>query len=126
MMRRRAVGLIVLLAVFAAGVAAGIEWSKVRGNGVSVNVRMSTRLPSELTALGLSKAQEDSLRTIIIAGQRRTRSVLREIENRLTPVVDSVESEVRSVLTPEQRARFDASHKKRRIDRVEIDTTVRK
>jgi hypothetical protein len=121
----RALAAIVLVAVFAAGVEAGTAWTRVRGTSVNVQVRMSTKLPDELIRLGLSRQQEDSLRRILLVGQRQLRGVLQELEPRLQASIDSVDTAIRATLTPEQRERFDAGRRQRGTNQIEIDTVRR-
>ena len=117
--------MLVLLVVFVAGFSAGLAWTRFKPDGLSVNVRMTSRLPRELTALGLSSSQEDTLQSIIRSGQQRTRAVLDEFGPRIKSVVDSVDAAVRTVLTPAQRTQFESARLKRTDDRIEIDTVVR-
>jgi len=129
--RGRLVGAAILLIVFAAGLAAGAAWTRARSTGregragVNVNVRMTTELPRELRRLNLTSLQEDSLRALLIAGQRRMRRVLSEFDPRLRALIDSVDADIRAVLTPQQRERFDATRRAARRDEVSIDTVRR-
>jgi len=118
----RLLGALVLIATFAAGWMASSAWNRPRRNEVTVNVRLSTRLPPELTALGLSSTQTDSLRRILVDGNRDVRGILREFDPRIRAAVDSVEARIRAVLTPVQRARFDASRVRREERSVDLDT----
>ena len=127
--RARMFGAALLIAVFAAGAMSGIAYSRIKPPGVNVNVKMISRaeLPRELRDLNPTKAQEDSLKAILRAGQQRTMRVLNEFEPRLRVAVDSMDAEIHAVLTPEQRAKFDAMRKRRtesNVDRV-IDTVRR-
>jgi Spy/CpxP family protein refolding chaperone len=124
--RAQAIGAALLCLAFAAGVLSGVAWTRTRRDGVNVQVRMTTELPSELRALDLTPAQTDTLRAIFAAGQRQSLRVLRELEPRMRAEMDSVNAEIRAVLTPEQRARFDARRRPIQRDVVErIDTTSR-
>ena len=123
--RARVIGAIMLVVVFAAGLEAGTAWTRVRGSRIDVQVRLSTKLPDELVRLDLSPAQQDSLRHILVVGQQRLRGVLREFEPRLRATIDSADAAIRATLTPEQRKRFDAGHRRVAPDQIEIDTVRR-
>jgi hypothetical protein len=125
MTRRPVVGIVVIVVVFVAGVAAGSALSRGRPNGINVSVRMSTELPVELRRLELSPSQADSARHILIAGQTQMRRILAEWEPRMGAEIDAVDSALRNILTPSQRGRFDAELHKRRVDRMQVDTTKR-
>ena len=125
--RARLLGALVLLAVFAAGVMAGTAWSRMRPQGINVNVRMTTELPRELRRLDLSPTQEDTLRRILTGGQERTLKVLRDFEPRMRATMDSLDAEIHTVLTPSQRTAFDASRRTRVRDLIEQEfDTVRR
>ena len=93
--------------------------------GVNVNVQMNTQLPRELRRLGLTPEQEDSLRKLIIVGQRRVNRVMTQLDPMLKTAIDSVDADIRGVLTPQQRARFDSTRRTIRRDEVDIDTVRR-
>ena len=121
----RSAGIAVLAVIFIAGLMAGSAWTRTRGrNGINVDVNVSTELPRELKRLGLTTAQEDSLRMILSAGGQRMRAVLREFEPRFKATIDSVNGAVRAVLTTAQRQRFDAARAGGQ-DRIEVDTVRR-
>jgi Spy/CpxP family protein refolding chaperone len=122
--RARVLGAALLIAMFAAGAVAGSAWTKNRVQGVNVNVQVTSALPLELKRLGLSAAQEDTLRRILQEGQRRTLQVLHDLEPRIRAVTDSVDIAIHSALTPAQRATLDASLTSRRRDVLErsLDT----
>lgn len=123
--RRRLLAVLVLIAVFVAGSSAGMAWGRVRRDQVNVNVRMSTDIPADLRELSLTSTQEDSLRRVLADGQRRVRAVLRDFEPRLKGALDSVDAAIGAVLTPEQRARFEAGNVRRRRSEIQIDTVRR-
>lgn len=127
--RPRVMGALMLIMVFVAGAMSGIAFTRIKPAGINVNVRMVTtkELPRELRDLGLTKTQEDTLRQILNAGERRTLRVLNDFEPRLQQAMDSLDAEIHAALTPEQRTKFDETRKTRvktEVDRV-IDT-VRK
>lgn len=123
--RMHSAGIAVLAVIFVAGLMAGSAWTRTRGrNGINVDVNVSTELPRELKRLGLTPAQEDSLRAILSAGGQRMRAVLSEFEPRFKATIDSVNTSVRSVLNAEQRQRFDAARVGGR-DEIEVDTVRR-
>jgi len=121
----RLLGALALVATFVAGWVASAAWNRRPADAVSVNVRMTTRVPPELTSLGLSAMQTDSVRSILANGNRTVNGILRDFDPRIRAAVDSVEAQIRSVLTPSQRARFRASSRRREERNVELDTTTR-
>lgn len=118
-------GALALVASFAAGWVASMAWHRREATGVTVDVRMSTRLPPELTALGLSPAQGDSLRRILRDGNQQVRRILQEFDPRIRAATDSVATAIRAVLTPDQRERFDASRRRRDQRQTQVDTVAR-
>jgi Spy/CpxP family protein refolding chaperone len=123
--RARLLGALVIGAVFVAGLSAGTAWTRTRENRIHVNVRLTTELPPELRRLDLTPAQEDSLKRVLIAGQRQIRRVLGEFQPQLRAVLDSIDTALGAVLTPEQRAKFVAGRRLIGRDEVQIDTVKR-
>jgi hypothetical protein len=71
-------------------------------------VTATNAVPTELTALGLSEAQRAELGPILLRGRDR---VIRVVD-RFTPVIqaalDTTDTEIRAILTQEQRRQFDS------------------
>lgn len=102
------VGIMVLLAVFAAGAAAGVAADRLWGSGPGVRVRLEARSNGVLDKLGLTPDQRSRAETIMERKAPRTEGMLLEVGERLQLIADSVDAELRAILTPEQRMRLDS------------------
>jgi Spy/CpxP family protein refolding chaperone len=124
--RAQMIGGALLCLAFVAGVLSGAAWTRSLRSGVNVDVRLTTDLPRELRRLNLTATQADTLRRILGAGHARTVAVLHELEPRMRGVMDTVTAQIREVLTPTQRAQFDAArHRSTRNVIERIDTVSR-
>lgn len=124
--RAQAIGAALLCLAFVAGALSGAAWTRTRRNGVNVQVRLTSELPRELRRLDLTATQADTLRRILGAGHMRTLAVLRELEPRMRGVMDTVDAQIRAVLTPTQRVRLDSTRRRMTRDVIErVDTTSR-
>ena len=65
----------------------------------------------------MSDVQRATIDSILERRARRMRAVWREVEPRLDAITDSARSEIMEMLTPEQRAEYEALLKRRRGDR---------
>jgi Spy/CpxP family protein refolding chaperone len=114
--RIRAKGIALLLVTFLAGVLAGVAGARVaarRGPDLPEPalpwVRgMEGRLPRMFRDLDLTAEQRAQIADIIERGRPRTDAVMRELLPRLQAVTDSVHTEIRAILTPEQEVVWDS------------------
>lgn len=94
-----------LAGAFLAGLFAGLavtRWERAAPSPQSTTVGLS----QSLDELDLTEAQRERIDRILATSQARTDAVLAEALPRLRAVVDSVDGEIRAVLTEEQRDRF--------------------
>ncbi len=64
-------------------------------------------LPPWLGRLDLSETQEERVRAVLERRRVGTDSVFRNIRSRISIMADSVNQEIRNILTPEQRKRLE-------------------
>jgi Spy/CpxP family protein refolding chaperone len=118
--RSRRTALLVLLAVFLAGGAAGwvleevveeIQWP---GHGADDESPDSEDDPMDddaeedfLEALGLGRAQLDSVDRLLDAREDRLEEYWRSRLPEMQQLIDSTRAGIRALLTPEQRAAYD-------------------
>jgi len=127
-MSRQLRGLFLLLAVFAAGVAAGFGLDRSAPADPARTTLLSTRAPQVLKQLDLSPEQQRAIDSLMDHSPPRALMAMRETIPLLRAVVDSLDAELRQVLTPAQRARFDSLGgfrmviKRKTIDGVKVDT----
>jgi hypothetical protein len=99
-------GLVLLLVVFVAGAAAGIGVD--RAAHPRQVLRLKTGMPEILGRLGLSPAQRRAADSILVRSVPRAEAAMREMVPRLGAIADSLDAELRAILTPAQRVRLDS------------------
>ena len=107
-MSRPVRGLLLLLAVFAAGVGAGIGLDRALESGSKLETRLSTGMPAVLGRLGLTPEQRRAVDSLLERSGPRAQAVMTEMVPRLGAIADSLEAELRRILTPAQRVRLDS------------------
>ncbi len=124
--RARMQGVTLLLVAFVVGVLAGIAGDRVvtsrppdrpgphGGPGPGGGPPRERRLPPPLEDMNLSAAQRAAAESLIALARPRNRAIMDEVIPRLRVVSDSLQLQVRALLTPEQQARFDAAVRERR------------
>ena len=112
MTARQLRGLLVLLVVFAAGLLAGFVLNRLFPPRPALTTRLSIQMPEVLDRLGLTAAQRHAADSILEQSAPRAESVLRATVPRLSAIADSVEAELRQILTPEQSVLLDSLKKK--------------
>lgn len=95
----------VLLATFAAGVVTGAGLQRWTGPPPPPPPGFLPRVPLE--ALDLSEHQWTQVRAIVDRRRPELDAILKDTFPRVREVNEQIEREVREVLTPEQRAKFD-------------------
>jgi Spy/CpxP family protein refolding chaperone len=111
--RIRLQGILLLAATFLAGGAAGVAGGRIWGAQRAGEVPPPPpRLrpvgpPPAYERLGLSDDQRARITAILERTRPRTDSVMREVMPRLRAITDSAEAEINTVLTAEQRERFE-------------------
>lgn len=115
--RVRLQGIALLALAFVAGALGGMALERVRASRLGPEPREWTPrrgdLPPGLGRLDLTAEQRTRIETIFRTSWPRTDSVLRASLPRLEAIHDSVRAEIRTVLTPEQRQRFDEMESRR-------------
>jgi hypothetical protein len=101
-------GLTLLLAVFAAGVAAGIGLDRAAATDSRLETRLSTGMPAVLDRLGLTPEQRRAVDSLLERSRPRAQAAMAEMVPRLGAIADSLDAELREILTPAQRARLDS------------------
>ncbi|MEJ7813458.1 MAG: hypothetical protein WKG32_23825, partial [Gemmatimonadaceae bacterium] len=105
--RARLVALALLVVAFLTGALAGGAAERVRRGHVEVRLRLRAGVPPVFDKLGLTPAQRRRVEEILERGRPRTEAVMAELLPRVRAVTDSVDAEIRAVLTPEQRQALD-------------------
>jgi Spy/CpxP family protein refolding chaperone len=100
-------GLIISLLVltFIAGASAGIAGDRLIAP--QKHVRVMVDMSGVFDRLGLTAEQRRQADSIVERSAPRAEAIMIETAERLRSVADSVDSELREILTPEQRARLD-------------------
>ena len=110
--RRRAVVVSLLLLTFVAGAAAGIAGGNLlRPREPRVKLQMS----AVLDRLDLTPEQRRQADAILARSAPRSQAIIADLTERLRAVADSVDVELRGILTAEQRARLDGMRSERRL-----------
>jgi hypothetical protein len=112
--RRRLVGALLLVASFVAGVVVGITAQSIV-SGPTVRVRTPGDMAPLLDELQLSADQRRRADSILERRTPMVEAMMLDVVRQLRVVSDSVDAELRAILTPEQRARLDAVRGEPRI-----------
>ena len=92
---------------FAAGVVVGIVADRMLPPEPTVRTRVVREMAGMLDGLGLTPDQRVRAESILEASAPRSEAALREAAGRLQDVADSVDAQLRAILTPEQQTRLD-------------------
>ena len=116
----RRTAILLLLAVFLAGVAAGwvleevvdeLDWPKQRSGSSAGAPRGGTFDDDEeeefLEGLGLTRAQRDAVDRLLDDAEDRLENYWKTKLPEIQGLLDSTRAGIRSLLTPEQRAAYD-------------------
>ena len=96
-----------MLLAFVAGASAGVAGDRL----LTPRVRLRTTfddMSGVFDRLRLTAEQRRQAEEIVAGSAPRTRAVMLELGERLQRVADSVDLELRAILTPEQRLRLDS------------------
>jgi Spy/CpxP family protein refolding chaperone len=94
---------------FIAGAFAGVAADRVIGGPPALRIQAGpTDLSHLLDELRLTPAQRTQADSIAVGTAPRSRAIMMDAARRLMVVADSVDRELRAILTPEQRARLDS------------------
>ncbi len=103
--RSRAIALLAL--AFAVGAAAGVGATRRLAPAPTIQARLTRDMSGVLDGLGLTPEQRARAEAILEASAPRAEEAMRDAAERLRGVADSVDAELRTILTPEQRSRLD-------------------
>jgi len=106
--RSRAVAWALLALAFIAGAAAGVTADRLLAPKTVVRARITRDMSGTLDKLGLTPEQRARADSIIERSAPRSEQAMRDVAERLQSVSDSVDAEVRAILTVEQRTRLDS------------------
>ena len=95
-----------ILLAFAAGAAAGVVADRVLAPEPTVRTRVTRDMSRVLDGLRLTPDQRVRAESILGASAPRSEAALREAAARLQDVADSVDAQLRAILTPEQQTRL--------------------
>ena len=96
-----------LLLAFIAGASAGVVGDRVLAPRLQVRATLDD-MSGVLDRLDLTPEQRRQADSIVLRSEPRSREVLIELGERLRRVADSVDNELRAILTPSQRVRLDS------------------
>jgi Spy/CpxP family protein refolding chaperone len=111
--RARVLVMTLLLLAFLAGGAAGVVAARTLGPRPAI--KTSFDMAPVLDELDLTQEQRRQAEAILERNAPRSSAVMMELAERLRAVADSVDLELRAILTPEQRERLDAMRRDRRM-----------
>lgn len=106
--RTRSTTAALIALAFAAGAVAGVAADRWLAPAPTVQARVIRHMSVVLDNLRLSSEQRAQAQAIVEASAPRTEEAMRQAAERLRLVADSVDAELRALLTPEQRIRLDA------------------
>jgi Spy/CpxP family protein refolding chaperone len=105
--RRRVTLALVALAVVG-GISIGVIGDRLASRRIQNSARITTDLGSVLDDLSLTKEQRIKADSILEKSAPRTEEAMFEIAARLRAISDSVDIELRSILTPTQRSKLES------------------
>lgn len=111
--RARAIVISLVVIGFVAGIAAGFAASRALTPGPTIRTRLD--MSAVLDQLALTPDQRRKADAILERSAPRSRAIMLETGERLSVIADSVDAELRAILSPEQRARLDAMRSDRRM-----------
>ncbi len=110
----RAVGAALLVAAFAAGVAVGIATTRAAAHQPQIKL-VGADMAGILDKLDLTPQQRASANAIVERRAPSSEMMLLELGDRLRMVSDSLDAELRTILTPAQRIRLDSLASGRKV-----------
>ncbi|HEY1953591.1 MAG TPA: hypothetical protein VGG76_12380 [Gemmatimonadaceae bacterium] len=93
---------------FAGGVSLGVIGDRLAGRRAQEGARITADLGSVLDELALTRDQRAKADSILEKSEPRSEEAMFEIARRLRAISDSVDMDLRSILTPSQRSRLDS------------------
>jgi Spy/CpxP family protein refolding chaperone len=114
-LRLRIQGAVLIVLIFVVGVLAGGAIERVRTSREKPMrpFRQPGELPRPFARLGLTEEQRIEIFEIFESGRPRTDSVLQELMPHLQAINDSIQEQIREVLTPEQAEMLEEEFQRR-------------
>jgi hypothetical protein len=112
--RLRAIMVSIIVLAFIAGISAGILGTKLLTPSVRIRSSMDD-MSAVFDRLGLTPEQRAQATEIASRSAPRSREIMLELGERLKSVADSVDAELRAILTPAQRLVLDSLRRDSRL-----------
>ena len=106
--RSRKIAWLLLVMAFVAGAAAAVTVDRVLTSQPVLSARITRDMSGPLDKLELTPQQRAQADSIMQRSAPRAERAMREVAERLQNVSDSLDAELRAILTPPQRARLDS------------------
>ena len=106
--RSRKIAWLLLAMAFVAGAAAAVTVDRVLTSQPVLSARITRDMSGPLDKLELTPQQRAQADSIMQRSAPRAERAMREVAERLQNVSDSLDAELRAILTPPQRARLDS------------------
>jgi Spy/CpxP family protein refolding chaperone len=114
--RLRTLVISLILIAFVAGIAAGVAGDRMLTPRVRVRADLGGGgMSAVFDRLDLSTEQRRQAEAIVARSAPRSEAIMLDVAVRLRSVADSVDAELRAILTPEQRTRLDSLRKDSRV-----------
>jgi Spy/CpxP family protein refolding chaperone len=111
----RLIGAALLLAAFIAGAAAGLAFDRVVRPEPRLKTFVVADMSRVLDRLDLTTQQRAKADSILQRRAPTTERMMLDVADRLRGLSDSVDAELRAILTPQQRVRLDSLRGERKI-----------
>ena len=112
--RLRAIVISLIAIAFAAGTAAGVAGDRMLAPRVKIRTDLSG-MSAVFDRLDLSPEQRRRADSVVARSAPRSEAIMIEVAERLRSVADSVDAELRAILTPEQRVKLDSLRQGSRV-----------
>ena len=111
----RLIGAALLLAAFIAGAAVGLAFDRVVRPEPRLKTFVVADMSRVLDRLELTTQQRAQADSILLRRAPTTERMMLDVADRLRGLSDSVDAELRAILTPQQRARLDSLRGERKL-----------
>ena len=108
--RRLALFGVLVAVVFVAGIAVGVISDRlaIRSPGIAMPLIKTPGMSGVMNSIELTPQQRAQAESIVLRRSPRSESLMIELGQQLHAVSDSIDAELRLILTPAQRARLDS------------------
>jgi Spy/CpxP family protein refolding chaperone len=111
----RLIGAALLLAAFVAGAAVGFAFDRVVRREPQLKTFVVADMSRVLDRLELTTQQRAQADSILLRRAPTTERMMLDVADRLRGLSDSVDAELRAILTPQQRVRLDSLRGERKL-----------